>query len=119
MARNRVQHQEHLGSNRPCHSPADLKRLQNPFFMDEHEQSILAGKMKGTSIWTMAPRVSVTGDQLTKALDAVSAFSDWMDTAMDKLNQHRGGGMHVKQATRGITRSNVPLNEGESTGADA
>ncbi|VVE44067.1 hypothetical protein PHO31112_04307 [Pandoraea horticolens] len=97
MARNRIQHQEYLGSNRPSHSQADLNRLHNPFFMDKQERSLLVREKKnGTSIWLMAPRVSVTGTQLLTVLKEVERFSTWMDKAMQKVGERRGKRLHEK-----------------------
>ncbi|AOY97517.1 hypothetical protein BKK79_36845 (plasmid) [Cupriavidus sp. USMAA2-4] len=94
MARNRIQHQEYLGSNRPSHSQSDLKRFHHPFFVDKHEHSVLVREKKGESIWLMAPRVSVTGEQLLSVLKEVERFSTWMDTAMQKVSERRARRLH-------------------------
>lgn len=91
LVRNRVQHQEWLGLNRPSHSETDLKRLKSPFFLDESERNVLTRDgQDGERTWLIAPRVSVTGDQLLSALDAVDRFADWMDEAMDLVGERRG-----------------------------
>lgn len=115
IVRNSVQHQESLTMKRPSHSAAYLKRQTSPFFLDESEQSILASQSSNTGIWLMAPRVSVTGEQLLTVLAEMERFSKWMHKAMDELDRRRGARMRAREANAGASGQSETPAGGEGT----
>lgn len=78
LVRNRTQHPESLLMDTTHYSESDLKKLPNPFFIDEHGE-IFSDIDDGERSWLLPPPIRVTDEKLDATLSEVERFVEWFD----------------------------------------
>jgi hypothetical protein len=78
LVRNRTEHPEYISSLHSKFSRHDLKKIRNPFFIDERESTLLSDPDDEERRWLMEPQIEVTEEQLRKAVGEVRKFSKWL-----------------------------------------
>lgn len=79
LARNSAQHPTDITSVRARQSEADAVRYPNAYFGDAFDIA-LNEHMKSGSRFLRSPRLDITPDRLSRALDEVETFCEWLDT---------------------------------------
>ena len=82
LARNRIQHQDHIAQQLPTYGRSDLKKLPSPIFINELERGFLP---EWDTSWFSQPTVHITADNFLAAIEQVEKFSDWFEDEMIKL----------------------------------
>lgn len=89
LARNRDQHPERITTLDVSHSPADIKKFPDPFFVSDQERAILAEADLTLIPWLMPP-VDVSRDHLYTAIDNVETLGDWLAPKMSAARYPSG-----------------------------
>ncbi len=79
LARNRVQHPESITEQNSYYSANDLKKLPNPFFIDDRDRELLADMEEGARNWLMPPTIHVTHEKLKAAISEIARFAEWLE----------------------------------------
>ena len=58
---------------------SDLKKIANPFFLDELDKALLADIDEAEKAWFMLPTLHVTGDKLIAAIEEIEKFCEWLE----------------------------------------
>jgi hypothetical protein len=81
LARNRIEHPSSIENLRPQYLRSDLKKLQDPYFVDS---TYFSNADKYKEFWIFPPTLHVTNDQLLKGISEVENFSAWFEVEIKK-----------------------------------
>ncbi len=79
LARNRIQHPESIASHNTHYSNDDLRKFPHPFFLADHERSLLAKVGEDETMWFTPLAIHVSSERLFAALDEVERFAEWLE----------------------------------------
>jgi len=79
LARNRVQHPEHLTSSRISHSPSDLEKFPSPYFVEDEHFYKSGEDDEGVISWWTNPPIGLTEEKLFQAIKEVEQLSSWLE----------------------------------------
>lgn len=85
LARNRIQHPDHIAQHRPEYAESDFKKLPRAFFINEVERGLFLEGDMGQMSWLLRPSVHITRDKLFAAIAEVEKFSAWFE---DEIAEH-------------------------------
>lgn len=83
LARNRIEHPESIIGHRPQYTDMDLKKLQRPFFINEHEAAIFEKADRNEREWFFPPILHITEEQLLAAISEVERFAEWFEVEIE------------------------------------
>lgn len=83
LARNRIEHPSSITSCRTQYADADLKKLRQPFFVDEWEATLLADANEEEKLWFFPPTLHITEEQLLAAVSEVERFVEWLESVIE------------------------------------
>lgn len=84
LARNRVQHPDHITSLNVSHSKADLQKYPKPYFVSQEQFYKTDEDEDGDISWWMAPPVSATREKIFEAVGEVEKFCDWLEKVFNE-----------------------------------
>lgn len=79
LARNRIQHPDHIALQSPTYSTSDLRKLPQFFFISETERGLLADIDQAEIARVFPPSVHVTREKLIVTIDEVEKFVNWFE----------------------------------------
>jgi hypothetical protein len=82
LARNRVQHPESITSLSTDYSLEDMKKLSNPFFIDEREVELMVNVGDRERNWLIRPTLNITKEKLLTGIAEVRRFSFWIEASL-------------------------------------
>lgn len=82
LARNSVQHQEFLTSDRASYRDEDLAKLGNPFFINESEAAMLKDLGDEATPYLYAPTIELDEAKLVIAVSEVKKLTSWLETSI-------------------------------------
>lgn len=90
LARNRVQHGEHLSILSARHDSRTLKKHRDLIFASEAELRMWVDGGSDPSIW-LAPRIEITAQNLSAAITEVEKLADWIEERIAEAMARRYG----------------------------
>ena len=88
LARNRVQHGEHLSMIQARHEKKILTAHQAPIFARENELKLWFEEGADPDTW-LAPQLEITEENLAKATTEVDRLADWVEERIPNIMEHR------------------------------
>jgi hypothetical protein len=79
LARNRIQHPDHIATQRPDYSASDLAKLPRVFFISETERGLFSDLNAAQIAWVFPPSVHITRETLIAAIEEVEKFAAWLE----------------------------------------
>lgn len=79
LARNRIQHPEHITDINISHSEYDIKKYPNPFFIHEIEACKTEDEEASFSHWN-PPTITASQEKIYEAIKNVEIFSTWLES---------------------------------------
>ena len=79
LARNRIQHPDHVAKQQPDYSTSDLQKLPRVFFISEIERGLFSDVDAAEIAWVFPPSVHITREKLIAAVKEVEKFSAWLE----------------------------------------
>jgi hypothetical protein len=89
LARNRVQHGDHLSSLAVQHDSNTLLKHPQPFFANEDELKLWSDAGGDPDAVFTAPSLRITRENLFAAIVEIEQLADWIDGRLDKAWEWR------------------------------
>ncbi len=80
LARNRVQHPEHITDLNVRHSESDLKKYPRPFFAQANEIAMAGLDGEEAISWWIPPSLATTDDTMLEAIQHIESLCSWLES---------------------------------------
>ena len=77
LARNRIQHPDHIATLNVSYTKSDIKKYPNPYFIKQDQ--LLTTEDSGEVSWLMVPPISATREKVFEAIEEVERFCCWLE----------------------------------------